>query len=136
LTPDERLLRSVFNEYQVIPALIGSMGDYIDRHPDDVEKPDFMNSVLGEGKGIAGYLFSKKLALEDAFASLTQRERRILRLRFGYDEGAKTLKEVGNAFGVSGQRIRQIEDKAIRKLRQAMKGADTGLVQILDSWHS
>lgn len=49
--------------------------------------------------------------------SLSERERRILEMRFGRIDGeSHTLEEVGNAFGVSRERIRQIEAKALRKL--------------------
>jgi RNA polymerase primary sigma factor len=56
--------------------------------------------------------------VEDVLASLTSRERKVLQLRFGLDDGrARTLEEVGNEFGVTRERIRQIEAKALRKLR-------------------
>ena len=56
--------------------------------------------------------------VEDVLASLTNRERRVLQLRFGLDDGrSRTLEEVGNEFGVTRERIRQIEAKALRKLR-------------------
>jgi len=56
--------------------------------------------------------------LEDALGSLTERESKVLRMRFGLD-GSKplTLEEVGKVFGVTRERIRQIESKALRKLR-------------------
>ncbi len=51
-------------------------------------------------------------------ASLTGRERRVLQLRFGLEDGrSRTLEEVGREFGVTRERIRQIEAKALRKLR-------------------
>ena len=51
-------------------------------------------------------------------ASLTSRERRVLQLRFGLEDGrSRTLEEVGREFGVTRERIRQIEAKALRKLR-------------------
>ena len=57
-------------------------------------------------------------ALEDLMSTLTQREEKILRLRFGMDDGhAKTLEDVGKQFNVTRERIRQIEAKALRKLR-------------------
>ena len=57
-------------------------------------------------------------ALEDVMSTLTQKEQKILRLRFGLDDGrARTLEEVGKQFNVTRERIRQIEAKALRKLR-------------------
>jgi len=59
-----------------------------------------------------------KEQVEDVLASLTSRERKVLILRFGLDDGrARTLEEVGREFGVTRERIRQIEAKALRKLR-------------------
>ena len=56
--------------------------------------------------------------VEDVLATLTSRERRVLELRFGLEDGrSRTLEEVGKDFGVSRERIRQIEAKALRKLR-------------------
>jgi len=59
-----------------------------------------------------------KEQVEDVLGSLTQRERKVLILRFGLDDGrSRTLEEVGREFGVTRERIRQIEAKALRKLR-------------------
>jgi RNA polymerase primary sigma factor len=56
--------------------------------------------------------------VDSVLCSLTSRERRVLRLRFGLDTGrSQTLEEVGRQFGVTRERIRQIEAKALRKLR-------------------
>jgi len=56
--------------------------------------------------------------LEEVFGTLTDREQKVLRLRFGLDDGrARTLEEVGKEFNVTRERIRQIEAKALRKLR-------------------
>jgi RNA polymerase primary sigma factor len=59
-----------------------------------------------------------KEQLEEVLDTLTPREERVLRLRFGLEDGrARTLEEVGQVFGVTRERIRQIEAKALRKLR-------------------
>jgi len=56
--------------------------------------------------------------LDDVLTTLTDREQKVLRLRFGLDDGrARTLEEVGQRFGVTRERIRQIEAKTLRKLR-------------------
>ncbi|MDP2729592.1 MAG: RNA polymerase sigma factor RpoD [Dehalococcoidales bacterium] len=59
-----------------------------------------------------------KEQIDDVLATLTPREQRVLRLRFGLEDGrSRTLEEVGQAFNVTRERIRQIEAKALRKLR-------------------
>ena len=56
--------------------------------------------------------------LDEVMSTLTPREAKVLRLRFGLDDGkARTLEEVGKEFQVTRERIRQIEAKALRKLR-------------------
>ena len=60
--------------------------------------------------------------LDEALSELKPREQEVLRLRFGLDTGQEmTLEEVGNIFGVTRERIRQIEAKALRKLRSPMR---------------
>jgi RNA polymerase primary sigma factor len=59
-----------------------------------------------------------KEQIDDVLSSLTPREQRVLRLRFGLEDGrSRTLEEVGKEFSVTRERIRQIEAKALRKLR-------------------
>ena len=59
-----------------------------------------------------------KEQLREVLSTLTEREQKVLRLRFGLDDGrARTLEEVGKEFNVTRERIRQIEAKALRKLR-------------------
>ena len=65
----------------------------------------------------AAYTLLKE-QLEEVMSTLTTREAKVLRLRFGLDDGkARTLEEVGKEFDVTRERIRQIEAKALRKLR-------------------
>ena len=59
-----------------------------------------------------------KEQVEDVLCTLNEREARVLQLRFGLEDGrSRTLEEVGKDFGVTRERIRQIEAKALRKLR-------------------
>ena len=61
-------------------------------------------------------------AVEQALGELTDREQEIVRMRFGLDDGqAKTLEDVGREFGVTRERIRQIEAKTLAKLRHPMR---------------
>lgn len=63
--------------------------------------------------------------VREALTSLTERERAILARRFGLDDGAqKTLEEVGDHFGVTRERIRQIQDQALKTLRAKMEERD------------
>jgi len=60
--------------------------------------------------------------MQDVLHSLSERERRVLELRFGLVDGqSRTLEEVGEEFGVTRERIRQIEAKALRKLRHPIR---------------
>ena len=57
--------------------------------------------------------------VNDVLTSLSAREQGVLRLRFGIDDGRqRTLEEVGKAFGLSRERVRQIEKLTLHKLRQ------------------
>ena len=59
-----------------------------------------------------------KVQIAEALDKLSERERRIIVLRFGLEDGKfRTLEEVGREFGITRERIRQIEAKALRKLR-------------------
>ncbi len=65
------------------------------------------------------YKTDLKCELEDALNSLMENERMILRMRFGFnDEKSITLKEVGNEFGISAETVRQIEARAMNKIKQ------------------
>ena len=62
--------------------------------------------------------------LENVLNTLTPRERDVVRMRYGFDDGRmKTLEEIGSLFAVTRERIRQIEAKALRKLRHPNRNA-------------
>jgi RNA polymerase primary sigma factor len=64
--------------------------------------------------------------LKEVLAALTDREKAILAMRFGLNDGVeKTLEEIGKVFGVTRERIRQIESEALKKLRVKMEQRDT-----------
>ena len=70
--------------------------------------------------------------LEEVLSTLSDREAKVLRLRFGLDDGrARTLEEVGKEFNVTRERIRQIEAKALRKLRS--RGRSSKLIDFLSN---
>ncbi len=78
-----------------------------------VDKTDVEKEVFDP---ITAEIHRERIA--EILQSLTGRERRVLELRFGFpDEEAQTLEQVGNVFGVTRERIRQIEAKALRKLK-------------------
>ena len=85
---------------------------------EDSNLGDFIPDEAGEAPSEAASLQLMRESLADALDSLSERERQVLRLRFGLDDGrARTLEEVGKEFNVTRERIRQIEAKALRKLR-------------------
>ncbi len=85
---------------------------------EDSHLGDFIPDETGTEPGEAANNFSMKEDLMKALATLTPREEKVLRLRFGIEDGrTRTLEEVGREFNVTRERIRQIEAKALRKLR-------------------
>jgi len=84
----------------------------------DTSFGDFIEDKKSVSPANATVFSMLKEELEQAMGSLTDRERNILTLRFGIEDGSpKTLEEVGTIFKVTRERIRQIEAKALRKLR-------------------
>ncbi|MCI1856556.1 MAG: RNA polymerase sigma factor RpoD [Sporolactobacillus sp.] len=85
---------------------------------DDSHLGDFIEDQDAKAPSDAAAYELLKEQLEDVLDTLTDREENVLRLRFGLDDGrTRTLEEVGKVFGVTRERIRQIEAKALRKLR-------------------
>lgn len=85
---------------------------------EDSHLGDFIEDQDAPAPAEAASFMLLKEQLEDVLETLTDREKKVLRLRFGLDDGrARTLEEVGQHFGVTRERIRQIEAKALRKLR-------------------
>ena len=85
---------------------------------EDSHLGDFIEDQDAPAPAEAASFMLLKEQLEEVLDTLTEREERVLRLRFGLDDGrARTLEEVGQNFGVTRERIRQIEAKALRKLR-------------------
>ena len=85
---------------------------------EDSHLGDFVEDKEAASPSDAASLTMLRTEVEDILDTLTPRERRVLQLRFGLIDGhQRTLEEVGKRFGVTRERIRQIEAKALRKLR-------------------
>lgn len=85
---------------------------------DDSHLGDFIKDERTMGPEEYATIEMLKEELQGVLGTLTEREEKVLRLRFGLDDGqCRTLEEVGQIFGVTRERIRQIEAKALRKLR-------------------
>jgi len=85
---------------------------------DDSHLGDFIEDRTAMAPADAASYQLLKEQIDDVLGSLNEREKRVLQLRFGLEDGrSRTLEEVGREFGVTRERIRQIEAKALRKLR-------------------
>jgi RNA polymerase primary sigma factor len=117
----------------------------ISKEPVSLDKPighDSEDSILGDFIEDRTIISPERLAersllkkqVDEVLKTLTTREERVIRLRFGIDDGYhRTLEEVGNIFQVTRERIRQIEDKALRKLRHPSRAAI--LQQFMDNFN-
>jgi RNA polymerase primary sigma factor len=135
-----RVSRQLLQEYgrEPTPAEIGKEMGFSEEKVREIQKiaqdPVSLETPIGEEEDshlgdfipddeapapseAASYALLKE-QLMDVLSTLTDREEKVLRLRFGLDDGrARTLEEVGKEFDVTRERIRQIEAKALRKLR-------------------
>ena len=85
---------------------------------DDSHLGDFIEDDTALSPADSAAFTMLREELDTALESLTERERQVVKLRFGLEDGrARTLEEVGKTFNVTRERIRQIEAKALRKLR-------------------
>lgn len=110
--PEERV-REILKISQEPVSLETPIGEEEDSHLGDFIQDDNV-PVPADA---ASFTLLKEQLIE-VLGTLTEREQKVLRLRFGLDDGrARTLEEVGKEFNVTRERIRQIEAKALRKLR-------------------
>ncbi len=111
ITPEK--VREIIKVSQDPVSLETPIGEEEDSH-----LGDFVEDKEATSPSDAASLTMLRTEVEDILDTLTPRERRVLQLRFGLIDGhQRTLEEVGKRFGVTRERIRQIEAKALRKLR-------------------
>ncbi len=116
LTPEK--VRDVIKISQEPISLETPIGEEEDSHLGDFIEDQ---EAVAPAEAASVMLLKEKMA--DVLQNLTERERKVLVLRFGLEDGhQRTLEEVGQEFGVTRERIRQIEAKALRKLRHPSRG--------------
>jgi RNA polymerase primary sigma factor len=116
LTPEK--VREVMKISQEPISLETPIGEEEDSH-----LGDFIEDQEAVAPAEAASVMLLKEKMQDVLQNLTDRERKVLVLRFGLEDGhQRTLEEVGQEFGVTRERIRQIEAKALRKLRHPSRG--------------
>ncbi|HUJ67376.1 MAG TPA: RNA polymerase sigma factor RpoD [Acidimicrobiales bacterium] len=113
MTPDR--VREILRVSQETVSLEQPMGE------DDFSLSDLLEDEATEAPSQAAARALLNEAINEALSELSERERKVVRLRFGLDDGQmRTLEEVGREFGVTRERIRQIESKTLAKLRHPM----------------
>jgi RNA polymerase sigma factor (sigma-70 family) len=98
--------RSLDEPIASLDAELGTLGDLLEDPLSAAAYEDVVDEVAGE-------------QLRALLSRLTEREREVVRARFGFDAPAEKLSEVGERLGVSAERVRQIEERALAKLRSA-----------------
>jgi RNA polymerase primary sigma factor len=117
LTPDKvREIQRISQEPVSLETPVGE--------EDDSSLGDFVEDPNAIAPSVAADLQMLRADIEEALLELNEREREVVRMRFGLDDGQiRTLEEVGRAFGVTRERIRQIESKTLAKLRHPTRSA-------------
>ena len=116
LTPSR--VREILRISQETVSLEQPMGD------DDFSLSDLIEDEGAIAPSEAATRAMLNDAVNQALSELTEREQKVVRLRFGLDDGhMRTLEEVGKEFGVTRERIRQIESKTLAKLRHPMRSS-------------
>jgi RNA polymerase primary sigma factor len=116
LTPAR--VREILRISQETVSLEQPMGD------DDFSLSDLIEDEAAIAPSEAATRAMLNDAVNQALSELTEREQKVVRLRFGLDDGhMRTLEEVGKEFGVTRERIRQIESKTLAKLRHPMRSS-------------
>lgn len=115
ITPEK--VREILKIAQEPVSLETPIGEEEDSH-----LGDFIEDEDAPAPAEAASFLLLREQIEEVLDTLSEREQKVLRLRFGLDDGkARTLEEVGKEFGVTRERIRQIEAKALRKLRHPQR---------------
>jgi RNA polymerase primary sigma factor len=113
-----KISRQLLQELGRDPTVETPIGEEEDSHLGDFIEDQ---EAVAPAEAASVMLLKEKMA--DVLKNLTERERKVLILRFGLEDGhQRTLEEVGQEFGVTRERIRQIEAKALRKLRHPSRG--------------
>ena len=128
-------------KYRKINAVLAEKGKK--RRPDLLDTVETVPLEYAYDLAVSGltsedtvFLSELKKKVADILGSLTPREERVLRKRFGIGlEKGETLEEVGKEFSVTSERLRQIEAKALRKLRHPSRNAYRNFVPYIGELH-